>query len=104
MALTFLLHAAGPFFHDHLPLVWALVLMQLQPLKDGFGTALVLIFMVGFFMGVLKIWAGAQAISKGDPEGKSGLVAGIIIAAAAWIMGILYTVFGMGDAVITPRF
>jgi hypothetical protein len=80
------------------------VLAQLQPLKDGFGTALVLVFMVGFFWGIFKIWTGANAISKGDSEGKGGILAGIIIAAAATIMGALYTVFGMQDAVLTPHF
>lgn len=80
------------------------VLAQLQSLRDGFGTALALVFMVGFFWGVLKIWAGANAISKGDAEGKSGIIAGIIIAAAAAIMGALFAIFGLQDAVLTPRF
>jgi TRAP-type C4-dicarboxylate transport system permease small subunit len=80
------------------------VVAQLQQLKEGFGTALVLVFFIGFFWGVFKIWAGANAISKGDSEGKSGILAGIIIAAAAAIMGALFTIFGMQDAVITPRF
>lgn len=80
------------------------VLAQLQQLRDGFGTALVLVFFVGFFWGVFKIWAGANAIAKGDSEGKGGILAGIIIAAAAAIMGALFTIFGMQDAVITPRF
>ena len=79
-------------------------LAQLQSLKDGFGLALALMFMVGFFWGVLKIWAGANAISKGDTEGKSGIIAGIIIAAAAAIMTALFTIFGMGDAALSPRF
>lgn len=82
---------------------WA-ALAQLQSLRDGFGSALALVFMVGFFWGVLKIWTGANAISKGDAEGKSGIVAGIIIAAAAAIMGALFTIFGLQDAVLTPRF
>lgn len=80
------------------------VMAQLQQLREGFGMALVLLFMVGFFWGILKIWAGAHAISKGDAEGKGGVYAGIIIAAAAVIMGALYAIFGMQDAVITPRF
>lgn len=77
---------------------------QLQQLKEGFGSALVLVFMVGFFWGVFKIWAGANAISKGDSEGKGGILAGIIISAAAAIMGALFAIFGMQDAIITPRF
>jgi hypothetical protein len=80
------------------------VFAQLQQLKEGFGSALVLVFMVGFFWGIIKIWSGANAISKGDSEGKAGILAGIIIAAAATIMGALFAIFGMQDAVITPRF
>ncbi len=80
------------------------VLAQLQTVKDGFGSALVLVFMVGFFWGIIKIWGGANAISKGDSEGKGGILAGIIIAAAAAIMAALFTIFGMQDAVLSPRF
>lgn len=77
---------------------------QLQAVKDGFGSALVLVFMIGFFWGIIKIWGGANAISKGDSEGKGGILAGIIIAAAAAIMAALFTIFGMQDAILTPRF
>ena len=80
------------------------ILAQLQTVKDGFGSALVLVFMIGFFWGIIKIWGGANAISKGDSEGKGGILAGIIIAAAAAIMAALFTIFGMQDAVLTPRF
>lgn len=79
-------------------------LAQLQQLRDGFGSALVLVFMVGFFWGIIKIWSGASAISKGDSEGKGGILAGIIIAAAAGIMAALFTIFGMQDAILTPKF
>lgn len=84
--------------------VFGLMLAQLQTLRDGFGAALVLVFMVGFFWGILKIWGGANAISKGDSEGKGGILAGIIIAAAAAIMGALFMIFGLQDAILTPRF
>lgn len=80
------------------------LLAQLQALRDGFGSALVLVFMIGFFWGILKIWSGANAISKGDSEGKAGILAGIIIAAAAGIMAALFTIFGMQDAILAPRF
>lgn len=80
------------------------VFAQLQAVKDGFGSALVLVFMIGFFWGIIKIWGGANAISKGDSEGKAGILAGIIIAAAAAIMAALFTIFGMQDAILTPRF
>jgi hypothetical protein len=85
-------------------LAMGLVFAQLQQVKDGFGSALLLVFMVGFFWGIIKIWSGANAISKGDSEGKAGILAGIIIAAAATIMGALFTIFGMQDAVLTPHF
>jgi len=48
-------------------------------LQQGFSTALGILFMFGFFWGVVKIWSGANAISKGDADGKMGIVAGIII-------------------------
>ena len=88
-------------FHSFLPRP---VLAQVTQLRDGFGAALALLFMVGFFWGVLKIWSGANAISKGDADGKSGVFAGIIIAAAAAIMGALFIIFGLQDAVINPHF
>lgn len=80
------------------------LLGQIQDLRDNFSTALLVLFMIGFFWGVIKIWAGASAISKGDAEGKSGIIGGIIIAAAAAIMGVLFSIFGLDDAVLTPRF
>jgi MSHA biogenesis protein MshL len=40
------------------------VLAQIQQLKDGFGLALAVLFMFGFFWGIIKIWSGANAISK----------------------------------------
>ncbi len=80
------------------------LLAQIQQLKDGFGLALAVLFMFGFFWGIIKIWSGANAISKGDPDGKAGIVAGIIIAAAATIMAALFTIFGLQDAVIIPHF
>ncbi|MDB6093706.1 MAG: hypothetical protein JWM32_1268 [Verrucomicrobia bacterium] len=96
-----------PTLFFHLPSGKSLLgrfLGQLQALKDGFGQALMLLFMIGFFWGVMKIWSGANAISKGDPEGKSGVIGGIMIASAGFIMGALYAIFGMEDAVIRPRF
>lgn len=79
-------------------------LSQIQQLKDGFGLALAVLLMFGFFWGIIKIWSGANAISKGDPDGKAGIVAGIIIAGAVSIMTALFAIFGLQDAVVAPRF
>ena len=73
-------------------------------LKQGFSTAMGILFMFGFFWGVIKIWSGANAISKGDADGKMGIVAGIIIAGAAAIMGALFGIFGLSGATLTPTF
>ena len=80
------------------------VLAQLTQLRDNVGVALGVLFMFGFIWGVIKIWTGAHAISKGDPDGKTGIVAGIIIAAAAAIMAALFGIFGLQDSVVTPHF
>jgi len=73
-------------------------------LQQGFSTALGILFMFGFFWGVVKIWGGANAISKGDADGKMGIVAGIIIAGAAAIMGALFAIFNLSGATLTPSF
>ncbi|HUB68137.1 MAG TPA: hypothetical protein VL981_11695 [Candidatus Methylacidiphilales bacterium] len=73
-------------------------------LQQGFSTALGILFMFGFIWGVIKIWSGANAISKGDADGKMGIVAGIIIAGAAAIMGALFSIFNLSGAILTPTF
>jgi len=73
-------------------------------LKQGFNLALGIMFMFGFIWGVIKIWGGANAISKGDADGKAGILAGIIIAGAAAIMGALFAIFGLSGGSLTPTF
>jgi hypothetical protein len=43
-------------------------------------------------------------MSKGDADGKMGIVSGIIIAGAAAIMAVLFTIFGLSDGALTPTF
>jgi hypothetical protein len=73
-------------------------------LTQGFSAALGVMFLFGFIWGVLKIWSGANAISKGDPDGKAGIIAGVIIAGAAAIMGALFAIFGLSGGTLTPSF
>jgi hypothetical protein len=73
-------------------------------LQQGFSMALGVMFMFGFIWGVLKIWSGANAISKGDPDGKAGIIAGVIIAGAAAIMGALFAIFNLSGGTLTPSF
>lgn len=88
--------------------LWSVIGFPLQAslgdLKGNLGKGLGVMMLFGFIWGVIKIWSGANAISKGDPEGKMSIVGGIIIAAAAGIMAILFRIFGMGEAVLTPSF
>ena len=85
-------------------LVFAQATGGASQLTQGFSLALGVLFMFGFIWGVLKIWSGANAISKGDPDGKAGIIAGIIIAGAAAIMGALFAIFGLSGATLTPSF
>ncbi|MBX3738926.1 MAG: hypothetical protein KF715_19695 [Candidatus Didemnitutus sp.] len=80
------------------------LLAQLQVLRDGFSGALAVLFMFGFLWGVIKIWSGANALSKGDPEGKGAILAGVFIAGAAAVMGTLFSLFGLQDSVVTAHF
>ena len=75
-----------------------------QSLKTSVQTALGVVFIFGFIWGVIKIWGGADRMSKGDADGKMGIVSGIIIAGAAAIMAVLFTIFGMSDGASTPSF
>ena len=73
-------------------------------LKTSFQYGLGVLSLIGFLWGVVKIWGGADQMSKGNADGKTGIIAGIIIAGAGAIMGALFTIFGMGDGVIAPLF
>jgi len=53
---------------------------------------------------VIKLWGGADRMSKGDADGKMGIVGGIVIAGAAAIMAALFAIFGMSDGALTPTF
>ena len=87
---------------------WAMPVMPLaqvpSSLKTSFQYGLGVLFLGGFLWGVIKIWGGADRMSKGDADGKMGIVGGIIIAGAAAIMGALFTIFGMGDGALVPQF
>ena len=80
------------------------LLAQITQLRDGFGAALGVLFMIGFIWSVFKIWSGANAISRGDSDGKSGIIAGILIAASAAIMAALFYIFGLQGSIVTPKF
>jgi len=87
---------------------WAMPVMPLAQvpasLKNGFQYGLGVLFLGGFLWGVIKIWGGADRMSKGDADGKMGIVSGIIISGAAAIMGALFSIFGMADGVLVPQF
>lgn len=83
----------------------AILLAQIpSSLKTGFQAGLGIMFLIGFLWGVIKIWSGADKMSKGDADGKMGIVSGIIIAGAAAIMSALFYIFGMADGALTPTF
>lgn len=86
--------------------VWPILPLAQVPasLKTGFQYGLGIMFLVGFLWGVIKIWGGADRMSKGDADGKMGIISGIIISAAAAIMAALFTIFGMSDGALTPTF
>ena len=73
-------------------------------LRTAFEAGLGVLFLVGFFWGVLKIWGGADRLSKGDADGKMGIVSGIVIAGAASIMAALFGIFGMQGGALVPQF
>lgn len=82
-----------------------LPLAQIPPsLKTSFQYGLGVVFLVGFFWGVINIWGGAEKMKRGDADGKMGIVSGIIIAGAASIMAAFFYIFGISDGALTPQF
>jgi hypothetical protein len=73
-------------------------------LHTAFEYGLGVLFLTGFLWGVLKIWGGADRLSKGDADGKMGIVSGIVIAGAASIMAALFGIFGMQSGALVPQF
>lgn len=73
-------------------------------LRTAFEYGLGVLFLAGFLWGVLKIWGGADRLSKGDADGKMGIVSGIVIAGAASIMAALFGIFGMQGGALVPQF
>jgi fumarate reductase subunit D len=73
-------------------------------LHTAFEYGLGILFLAGFLWGVLKIWGGADRMSKGDADGKMGIVSGLIIAGAASIMAALFGIFGMQGGALVPQF
>ena len=83
----------------------ALTIAQIpSSLMTSVSYGLGVMFLFGFLWGVVKIWSGADKMSKGDADGKMGIVAGIIIAGAAAIMGALFAIFGLSGGAINPQF
>jgi fumarate reductase subunit D len=87
---------------------WAMPVMPLAQVPSSLKTSvqygLGVMFLFGFLWGVIKIWGGADRMSKGDADGKMGIVSGIVIAGAAAIMAALFTIFGMADGALLPQF
>jgi hypothetical protein len=84
-----------------------LPLAQIPPqVRTGFATVLGLILIISFVRGVILIWEGVERARKsGDiSEAKASLFAGALFAGGPVIMGALYLIFGLGDAVLDPVF
>jgi hypothetical protein len=60
--------------------------------------------MFGFFWGVIKIWSGANAISKGDRTARPASWPASSSPRPPRSWAALFSIFGLHDAVITPRF
>ena len=105
LSSTVIVGVTSLFGNAHASPLFAYPLAQIPAsLKTSFQTGLGIVFMIGFIWGVIKIWAGADKMSKGDADGKMGVVSGIIIAGAAAIMSAFFFIFGMSDGALTPTF
>ena len=94
-----------PLLATRLPAQAVLPIAQIpSSLKTNLQYGLGVLFLIGFFWGVINIWGGAEKMKRGDADGKMGIVSGLIIAGAASIMSALFYIFGIGDGALTPTF
>jgi hypothetical protein len=69
-------------------------------LKAGLEQGLGIVMAVAFIYGIIQIIGGIASLRRGDPDGKMGIVAGILIAGSIAIMKVAYTSFGIGGAAL----
>jgi hypothetical protein len=82
-------------------------LAQVPPqVRTGFATVLGLLCILSFVRGCMLIWDGVERMKKsGDAsEGKMGIFGGALLAGGPVIIGALFLIFGLGDAVLDPIF
>jgi hypothetical protein len=73
-------------------------------LSAALASALGVVVLISFFMGVVAIINGGMSIWRGDTaQGKMSLIAGVVIAGASVITGALFSSFGYQSA-LTPTF
>lgn len=84
-----------------------LPLGQVPPqVRTAFATVLGLLCILSFVRGCMLIWDGVERMKKsGDAaEGKTSLYGGALLAGAPIIMGALFFIFGLADAILEPIF
>jgi hypothetical protein len=77
---------------------------QLQTLKTAINAVLGVMFLISFPWAVVTIWQGAQMKKRGEPEAYNSIIAGLWIAGAAVIIGVIFAAFNLNGAVGTPTF
>lgn len=73
-------------------------------LKEGIGTLQGIMYVVSVPWCLIVIWHGVQAKKKGDSDAYNSMIAGLWIPASILIVGIIFTIMGMGDAVQATNF
>ena len=73
-------------------------------LKDGIGTLQGIMYVVAVPWCLIVIWHGVQAKKKGDSDAYNSMIAGLWIPASILIVGIIFNIMGMGDAVQSTKF
>lgn len=79
-------------------------MLAVTNLRDSFSKGLGIIMMLAFIFGLIKVISGAIAISNGNPDGKSAILGGMLVAGAGSVMLVLFKIFGMGAGALTPDF
>ena len=72
-------------------------------IKTGLGKGLTIVMMIGFIYGIIQIIGGVVQLRKGDPDGKMGIVAGVLIAGSIAIMKAAFAAFGLDSSSLAAQ-
>ncbi len=83
------------------PTAFVMFAQSTADIGDKFGSALTIILMLAYLSAVVILVSAGMDYRRGDTDqAKSKVIAAMIIAGAPTIVGVLFSIFGLDNAII----